>query len=86
MVGFLINTKSFVSLTPKRLKKIEQNGFTIAEMVMMNMNYWYGTYMFVIFKKNQTKNIYHEMIKPGDAVCRIFSESKPISTGDPFLN
>ena len=25
-------------------------------------------------------------MKPGDAVCRMFSDSKPINTGDPFLN
>lgn len=56
-IGFLINTKSFVSLTPKRLKKIEQNGFTIAEMVIMNMNYWYGSYQFIVFKKNQTNKL-----------------------------
>lgn len=53
-IGFLINAKSFISLTPNRLSKLEQKGFTISNITVLNTNYWYGIYYFVVFKKEQT--------------------------------
>lgn len=53
-LGFLINAKSFVSLTPSRLSKLEKKGFTISNITILNTNYWYGIYYFILFKRNNT--------------------------------
>lgn len=37
-------------------------------------------------KKKFYKDVEQDVIKPGDAVLRIFSESKPINIGDRFLD
>lgn len=50
-VGFLINAKSWNSITPKRLSKLQKLGFYIHNIIVLNCNYWYGTYYFVLFKK-----------------------------------
>lgn len=53
-LGFLINAKSFIALTPFRLAKLESKGFTIEHITILNTNYWYGVYYFVVFKRSQT--------------------------------
>ncbi len=37
-------------------------------------------------KKKFYKDLEQDVIKPGDAVLRIFSESKPLNIGDRFLD
>lgn len=37
-------------------------------------------------RKVYAKNIMQEQMKPGDAVPRVFSASKPLNTGDIFLD
>ena len=39
-----------------------------------------------IFRKKKRKNFYNNVMKPGDAVSRIFTDAIPINTGDPFLD
>jgi hypothetical protein len=56
-IGFLINAKSFFSLTPKRLHKLELQGFTVSSITLLNCRYWYGIYYFVVFKNNQTNKL-----------------------------
>lgn len=56
-LGFLINAKSFIALTPHRLSKLEKKGFTISNITVLNTNYWYSTYYFVVFMKQQTNKL-----------------------------
>jgi hypothetical protein len=53
-LGFLINAKSFCSLTPNRLHQLEQLGFSISNITVLNTNYWYGCYYFILFERGQT--------------------------------
>ena len=53
-LGFLINAKSFCSLTPKRLYRLEQLGFYMTSITMLNCDFWYGIYTFIVFTKNPT--------------------------------
>ena len=57
-IGFIMNMKCFNSLTPKRLKKLNDLGFTISSMTMFNCNYWYGIQIFIVFEKNNTGNCF----------------------------
>lgn len=56
-LGFLINAKSFISLTPYRLKQLSDKGFNISNITILNTNYWYGIYYFVVFEKEQTNKL-----------------------------
>ena len=51
-IGFIMNMKCFNSLTPKRLKTLNDLGFTISSITLFNCNYWYGLQLFVLFDKN----------------------------------
>jgi hypothetical protein len=53
-IGFLINAKSFCSLTPNRLHKLEQLGFSISNITVLNTTLWYGCYYFILFESRQT--------------------------------
>ena len=53
-LGFLINATSFTALTPSRLSKLEKKGFIMAALTVLNTNYWYGCFYFVIFERKQT--------------------------------
>lgn len=53
-IGFLMNTSCFQSLTPKRLKTLDELGFNITKIIVMNIQKWYGRYYFVLFEKQQT--------------------------------
>lgn len=58
-IGFLINANSFNALTPYRLARLKTKGFTISGITFLNTNYWYGSYYFVIFKRNnESANIH----------------------------
>lgn len=52
-IGFIMNMSCFSSLTPKRLQKLKQLGFTIANITMFNCSYWYGLQLFVVFDRNE---------------------------------
>ena len=52
-IGFIMNQKCFSSFTPKRLKKLNDLGFTISTMTLFNCNYWFGLQYFVVFDKNE---------------------------------
>jgi hypothetical protein len=53
-IGFLINAKSFTALTPCRLAKLDKKGFKMTSLCVLNTNYWYGCYYFVVFEQKQT--------------------------------
>jgi hypothetical protein len=69
-LGFLINANSFNALTPYRLTKLAKQGFTISAITFLNTNYWYGSYYFVVFKKNNNElakiNIIEKTITKND--------------------
>ena len=50
-IGFIMNMKCFNSITPKRLKKLNDFGFTISSITMFNCDFWYGLQLFVLFDK-----------------------------------
>jgi hypothetical protein len=50
-IGFIMNQKCFSSFTPKRLKKLNDLGFTISTMTLFNCNFWFGLHYFVVFDK-----------------------------------
>jgi hypothetical protein len=52
-IGFIMNQSCFSSFTPKRLKKLNDLGFTISTMTLFNCNYWFGLQYFVVFDKNE---------------------------------
>ena len=52
-IGFIMNQKCFSSFTPKRLKKLQDLGFSISTMTLFNCNYWYGLQYFVVFNKDE---------------------------------
>lgn len=56
-IGFLINAKSFCSLTPNRLTQLKKNGFEMTAITVLNTNYWFGTYYFVVFERGQTNKL-----------------------------
>jgi hypothetical protein len=56
-IGFLINAKSFCSLTPCRLTKLKKLGFEISSITILNTNYWFGVYYFVVFEKETTNKL-----------------------------
>ena len=53
-IGFLMSSKCFYSLTPNRLNKLSNLGFTISDITVLNTNYWYSTYYFIVFTKDAT--------------------------------
>lgn len=67
-IGFLINAKSFCSLTPIRLAKLEKLGFSISNITIINTDVWYGCYYFVCFEKEQTN-------KPIKIIEKVFKKN-----------
>jgi|9_EtaG_2_1085328.scaffolds.fasta_scaffold42373_3 hypothetical protein len=50
---FLINNKMFNSLTPVRLQKWNDGGWSITDICVMNIPKWYGRYYIITFEKNK---------------------------------
>lgn len=55
-IGFLMNAKSFQSITPKRMAKLNRLGFYISNITLLNCSYWYGLYYFVLFERDTVHN------------------------------
>jgi hypothetical protein len=63
-IGFLINSKSYQSITPKRMAKLNRLGFYVTSMTMLNCDYWYGLYWFIIFEREPTNKDFIKVIEP----------------------
>ena len=50
---FLINNKMFNALTPVRLQKWYDGGWSITDICVMNIPKWYGRYYIITFEKNK---------------------------------
>jgi hypothetical protein len=55
-LAFLGNDYCFTSLTPIRLKKLNDKGLFIDKIVCCSIKKWRGRYYFIIFKKIQNKS------------------------------
>ena len=54
---FLCNDYCVMSLTPKRIKEINNRGFFITKMIVCNVKKWRGRYYFIVFTKNNNNFI-----------------------------
>jgi hypothetical protein len=52
-IAFLGNQFCFTSLTPKRLRQLENNGLHLSRVVICNIKKWYGKYYFMIFTRDK---------------------------------
>jgi hypothetical protein len=57
-IAFLGNDYCFASLTPKRMKQINDNGLYLNKVVVCNIKQWRGRYFFMVFEKTN-KNVFH---------------------------
>ena len=53
-IGFLGNDYCLATLTPNRLKKLNEKGLYIHNIVVCNVKAWRGRYFFIIFKKEKS--------------------------------
>lgn len=53
-IGFLGNDYCLATLTPLRLKKLNENGLYLHNIVVCNIKKWRGRYFFMIFKKEES--------------------------------
>ena len=50
-VAFLANDSCFCTLTPKRIKVLEERGWGISKVVVCNVKKWRGRYFFIVLTK-----------------------------------
>lgn len=62
-IGFLINSKSYQSITPKRMAKLNRLGFYVTSMTMLNCDYWFGLYWFIVLERNPTNKDFIKVIE-----------------------
>lgn len=60
-IAFLINNKCLSSLTPKRIRLMNEQGFYLNKIVVCNIKKWNGRYYWLIITK--TKNDFYEGIE-----------------------
>lgn len=60
-IAFLANDSCFSTLTPKRLKELNEVGIYINKIVVCSVKKWRGRYFFIIFTKEKT-NFYSHLI------------------------
>lgn len=52
-IAFLANDKCFSTLTPKRLKTLEERGWCITKVVVSSVKKWRGRYFFIVLEKGK---------------------------------
>ena len=52
-VAILLNMKALNSLTPLRLSKMKEKGWSITKIHICNVKKWYGRYYFVVFEQDK---------------------------------
>jgi hypothetical protein len=50
-VAFLGNDRCFSTLTPKRMKLLEERGWSIQKIVVCSVKKWRGRYFFIVVEK-----------------------------------
>lgn len=53
-IAFLGNQYCFTSLTPKRLKLLEDKGLCLSKIVVCNIKKWFGKYYLMVFTRTET--------------------------------
>lgn len=61
-IAFLGNDRCFSTLTPNRMKLIEERGWKITKIVVCSIKKWRGRYFFIILQK-EGDNIMKHLIK-----------------------
>lgn len=56
-MAILGNQYCFTSLTPKRLKLLEDKGLYLTKVVICNIKKWYGKYYFMVFTRTEPRVI-----------------------------
>ena len=51
-IAFLCNDNLLSTLTPIRIKKLEQRGFAVESITVCNVKRWRGRYFFIVFRKD----------------------------------
>lgn len=54
-IAFLGNQYCFTSLTPKRLKILEDKGLCLSKVVVCNVKKWFGKYYLMVFTRTQPR-------------------------------
>lgn len=52
-IAFLGNQYCFTSLTPKRLKLLEDKGLYLSKVIVCNVKKWFGKYYFMVFTRSE---------------------------------
>jgi hypothetical protein len=60
-IAFLGNDSCFSTLTPKRLKELNEIGWYIHDVIVCNVKKWRGRYFFIIFKRSPS-NFYKHIV------------------------
>jgi hypothetical protein len=55
-IAFLGNDYCFSTLTPKRLKELNDGGLYLHKIVVCNVKKWRGRYFYIIFEKRKSDN------------------------------
>lgn len=50
-IAFLANDRCFCTLTPKRMKLLEERGWGISKVVVSSVKKWRGRYFFIVLEK-----------------------------------
>jgi len=58
-IAFLGNDYCLSSLTPNRMKKLNNNNLYLHKITMCNIKKWRGRYFFMIFKKNTPSELFN---------------------------
>lgn len=53
-IAYLVNDICLSSLTPKRIKELNNNGLYIHNIVVCSVKKWRGRYFFIIFRKQKS--------------------------------
>ena len=57
-ICFLGNDYCLGTLTPKRLKKLQENNLYLHKIIVCSIKKWRGRYFFLIFKKNEPSDFF----------------------------
>lgn len=58
-IAFLGNQYCFTSLTPKRLKILEDKGLCLSKIVVCNIKKWFGKYFLMVFTRTEHRAMEH---------------------------
>lgn len=57
-IAFLANDRCFSTLTPRRMKILEEKNLFLSKVIVCNIKKWRGRYFFIIFKKDEPSQFF----------------------------